>query len=124
MNRVMMGVFHFTPRELRKKRRKVDRLVVDGGLRLRIPCPVEFNFVAVLEFLELRTIPGVESVVDGVYRRVTNTCRLPRCHRGISCRRRYRSGTCRSSFVVHRTARRCSAEPNPFWPGHRYHTGL
>jgi len=77
MNRVMLGVFRFTPRELRKKRRTTDRLVVDGGLRLRVPCPEEFDFAAVLEFLEPRTIPGVESVVGGVYRRVTNTCGYP-----------------------------------------------
>ncbi len=77
MNRVMLGVFHFTPKELRKKRRKADRLVVDGGLRLRIPCPPEFDFAAILRYMDARAIPGVESVADGVYRRVTNTCGYP-----------------------------------------------
>ena len=77
MNRVMRQVFRFTPSELRRKRRKADRLVVDGGLRLRIPTPSGFEFGAVLEYLAPRAIPGVESVVDGVYRRVTNTCGYP-----------------------------------------------
>ncbi len=77
MNRVMLSVFHFTPTELRKKRRKTDRLVVDGGLRLRVPCPGEFDFAAVLEYLEPRVAPGVESVTDGAYRRVTDNCGCP-----------------------------------------------
>ena len=77
MNRVVRQVFRFTPSELRRKRRKTDRLVVDGGLRLRIPTPSGFDFAAVLEYLAPRAIPGVESVVDGVYRRVTNTCGFP-----------------------------------------------
>ena len=37
MNRVMHDVFQFTPSELREKRRQPDRLVVDGGLELRVP---------------------------------------------------------------------------------------
>ncbi|MDP6821753.1 MAG: AlkA N-terminal domain-containing protein [Dehalococcoidia bacterium] len=77
MNRVMNQIFRFTPRELRSKRRKADRLVVDGGLKLRVPCPPGFDFAAVLEFLAPRAIPGVETAVDGVYRRVTNTCGYP-----------------------------------------------
>ena len=77
MNRVMMGVFRFSPSELRKKRREARRLVADGGLRLRIPTPVGFDLEPVLRYLGPRSIPGVESVVDGVYRRVTNTCGYP-----------------------------------------------
>ncbi|HET9728250.1 MAG TPA: helix-turn-helix domain-containing protein, partial [Acidimicrobiia bacterium] len=37
MNRVMKETFRFTPRELRERRRRPDRLVVDGGLELRAP---------------------------------------------------------------------------------------
>src|SRR6266705_1543337 len=35
MNRVMKDVFHFTPQELRARRRVPDRCVTDGGLELR-----------------------------------------------------------------------------------------
>ena len=37
MNRVVQDIFQFTPSELRAKRRQPDRLVVDGGLELRVP---------------------------------------------------------------------------------------
>jgi len=74
MNRVMLEIFQFTPSELRAKRRQPDRLVVDGGLELRMPYRPPLAWTALLEFLAPRAIPGVEAVdLDArVYRRVAD----------------------------------------------------
>jgi len=71
MNRVMSDVFRFTPTELRARRRQPDRLVVDGGLELRVPYRAPLAWEALLRFLAPRAIPGVESVDvgAGIYRR-------------------------------------------------------
>src|SRR5262245_3716466 len=71
MNRVMKDVFHFTPQELRARRRKPDRCVADGGLELRVPYRPPLAWDAMLEFLAPRAIPVVEAVDlgDGIYRR-------------------------------------------------------
>src|SRR4051812_45889904 len=71
MNRVMKEVFHFTPQQLRARRRVADRPVTDGGLVLRVPYRPPLAWDSLLAFLAPRAIPGVE-VVDrdaGVYRR-------------------------------------------------------
>ncbi|MPZ98986.1 MAG: helix-turn-helix domain-containing protein [Dehalococcoidia bacterium] len=73
MNRVMQSVFRFTPAELRARRRDRDRLVADGGIRLRIPYQGPLDFERLLAYLAARAIPGVESVEVGVYRRTTST---------------------------------------------------
>jgi AraC family transcriptional regulator of adaptative response / DNA-3-methyladenine glycosylase II len=74
MNRVMLEIFQFTPSELRAKRRQPDRLVVDGGLELRVPYRPPLAWTSLLEFLAPRAIPGVEAVdLDAhVYRRVAD----------------------------------------------------
>ncbi|NQW17442.1 MAG: DNA-3-methyladenine glycosylase 2 family protein [Chloroflexi bacterium] len=77
LNRVMMAIFQFTPSELRSKRRRDDRLVLDGGMRLRLPIPCGYDFNGMLKFLGPRLIPGVESISDGVYRRITDNCGFP-----------------------------------------------
>ena len=77
MNRVMKETFRFTPTELRTRRRVADRLVADGGLRLRIPHADDFDFVGALRYLGARAVPRVEAISDGVYRRVTDTCGHP-----------------------------------------------
>ncbi len=82
LNRVMKEVFRFTPRELRTKRRASNRLVADGGLRLRLAHSPGFDFDRALSYLAARAIPGVESVAarvaaKGVYRRVIDTCGHP-----------------------------------------------
>ncbi len=71
LNRVIKDVFHFTPHELRARRRAPDRCVADGGLELRLPYRPPLAWDAVLAFLAPRAIPGVESVDTGaqVYRR-------------------------------------------------------
>lgn len=68
-NREMREVFRATPRELRSRRRRADRLVTDGGLTMRLPFAPPYDWDAVLAFLAERAVPGVESVHDGVYRR-------------------------------------------------------
>jgi AraC family transcriptional regulator, regulatory protein of adaptative response / DNA-3-methyladenine glycosylase II len=68
-NRAMRDVFRAAPRDLRKRRRRHDRLIADGGLTLRLPFEPPFEWEATLGYLSRRAIPGVESVEGGVYRR-------------------------------------------------------
>ena len=68
-NRAMTDVFRSSPRDLRARRRRHDRLVADGGLTLRMPFDPPFNWDATLRFLAERATPGVESVDSGTYRR-------------------------------------------------------
>ncbi|WP_344191450.1 helix-turn-helix domain-containing protein [Kribbella karoonensis] len=71
-NRAMREVFRASPRELRERRRRGDRLAADGGLVLRLPFTPPCDWHAMCDFLGDRAIPGVESVEDGVYRRVVS----------------------------------------------------
>jgi AraC family transcriptional regulator of adaptative response / DNA-3-methyladenine glycosylase II len=66
-NRQVRETFGDTPRGLRARRRRADRLVADGGLALRLP-PVDLP--AWLDRRAQRCIPGVESVSAAGYRRV------------------------------------------------------
>ncbi|WP_328526042.1 bifunctional transcriptional activator/DNA repair enzyme AdaA [Kribbella sp. NBC_00359] len=68
-NRAMREVFRASPRELRDRRRRTDRLVADGGLVLRLPYTPPYDWDAMSAFLAEHAIPGVESVEDGIYRR-------------------------------------------------------
>ena len=68
-NRAMREIFRATPRELRDRRRRGDRLAADGGLVLRLPFTPPYDWEAMSSYLAARAVPGVESVVDGVYRR-------------------------------------------------------
>jgi AraC family transcriptional regulator of adaptative response / DNA-3-methyladenine glycosylase II len=68
-NRAMREIFRASPRELRDRRRRGDRLTADGGLVLRLPFTPPYDWEAMSAFLRSRAIPGVESVEDGVYRR-------------------------------------------------------
>jgi AraC family transcriptional regulator, regulatory protein of adaptative response / DNA-3-methyladenine glycosylase II len=79
MNRVMKDVFHFTPQELRARRRAPDRCVADGGLELRVPYRPPLAWDALLAFLAPRAIPGVEAVdVDkAMYRRTIEVAGEP-----------------------------------------------
>ena len=69
MSRVMRDVFQAPPTELRARRRRADRLVADGGLDARLTFRPPLDWDALLSFLSVRAIPGVESVRDGTYRR-------------------------------------------------------
>ena len=77
MNRVVEGIFRFLPTELRRKRRGGDVLVVDGGLRLRLPFVQPLDRRAALDHLVPRVTPGVEAVVGSVYRRTLEVCGNP-----------------------------------------------
>jgi AraC family transcriptional regulator of adaptative response / DNA-3-methyladenine glycosylase II len=77
MNRVMMQTFRFTPTELRAKRGRVDRMVADGGMRLRIPFAGPNAFQSTLRYLGARAIPGVESASGDTYRRTVIACGYP-----------------------------------------------
>ncbi len=68
-NRTMTEVFRDSPSKLRERRRRTDRLVTDGGLLLRMPFQAPYDWNAVVRLLAERAVPGVESVIDGVYRR-------------------------------------------------------
>jgi len=69
LNRAMQEIFRAAPNELRARRRRSDRLVADGGLRLRLPYHAPFEWEALLRFLGARAIPGVEIVDRDTYRR-------------------------------------------------------
>ncbi len=77
MNRVVAGVFAFTPSELREKRRDADRLAADGGLPLRLAYDGAFSFEDMLAHRAPRAIPGVESVGEHTYRRTISACGNP-----------------------------------------------
>ena len=77
MNRVVEGVFRFSPGELRRKRRGGDVLVADGGLRLRLPFVEPLDRAAALAHLGPRVTPGVEAVEGAVYRRTLEVCGNP-----------------------------------------------
>ncbi|HEY3715107.1 MAG TPA: AlkA N-terminal domain-containing protein [Jatrophihabitantaceae bacterium] len=68
-NREMRDVFRASPRELRVRRRRADRLGADGGLTMRLPYRAPFDWNGIVAFLAERAVPGVESVVEHVYRR-------------------------------------------------------
>jgi AraC family transcriptional regulator of adaptative response / DNA-3-methyladenine glycosylase II len=68
-NRTINEVFRATPRQLRARRRVADRLVADGGLRLRLTFAGPLDWEAMLGYLAARAIQGVEQVSDGLYRR-------------------------------------------------------
>lgn len=68
-NREMRAVFRASPRELRERRRRTDRLAADGGLTMRLPFRPPLDWDSMVAFLAARAVPGVESVEDRVYRR-------------------------------------------------------
>ncbi|HEV8650848.1 MAG TPA: helix-turn-helix domain-containing protein [Actinomycetes bacterium] len=68
-NRACQDVFRASPRVLRAKRRKTDRLVADGGLVLRLPFHGTLDWGATVTYFAARATPGVEHASDGIYRR-------------------------------------------------------
>ena len=68
-NRQMREVFRAPPRELRNRRRRADRLAADGGLTMRLPFQLPFDWATMAAFFASRAVPGVESVSGRVYRR-------------------------------------------------------
>ncbi len=68
-NRACRGVFRDSPRGLRARRRKADRLVADGGLPLRLSFVGQLDWPALLDYFASRAIAGVECIDGEVYRR-------------------------------------------------------
>jgi AraC family transcriptional regulator, regulatory protein of adaptative response / DNA-3-methyladenine glycosylase II len=68
-NRACRDVFRLSPRELRARRRRSDRLVAEEGLTLRLPFDGALDWCSLLGYFEARAIPGVESVSGETYRR-------------------------------------------------------
>jgi AraC family transcriptional regulator, regulatory protein of adaptative response / DNA-3-methyladenine glycosylase II len=68
-NRSCQEIFRASPRALRARRRKADRLVADGGLALRLPYRGALDWDATAAYLAARAIPGVEHVAESIYRR-------------------------------------------------------
>lgn len=75
MNDVMLEIFKFTPTELRRRRTKSSS--VDGGLHLRLSATRAIGFDRLLQQLSATAIGGLETIVDGTYRRTTNVCGHP-----------------------------------------------
>jgi AraC family transcriptional regulator of adaptative response / DNA-3-methyladenine glycosylase II len=68
-NRDCQAIFRSSPRTLRARRRKADRLVADGGLPLRLTFRGPLDWDALVSYLDARAIPGVEHVSGKDYRR-------------------------------------------------------
>ena len=68
-NRACQEIFHSSPRTLRARRRKTDRLVADGGLPLRLTFRGPLDWYSLASYLAARAIPGVEHVSAETYRR-------------------------------------------------------
>src|SRR5512133_4194510 len=68
-NRACQEIFRESPRALRKRRRKADRLVADGGLVLRLPFHGPLDWSALTAYFGARAVPGVEAVSGETYRR-------------------------------------------------------
>jgi AraC family transcriptional regulator, regulatory protein of adaptative response / DNA-3-methyladenine glycosylase II len=71
-NRACREIFRASPRELRARRRKADRLVADGGLALRLAFRGALDWDAIAGYLSQRAVPGVESVSGQTYRRTVS----------------------------------------------------
>jgi AraC family transcriptional regulator, regulatory protein of adaptative response / DNA-3-methyladenine glycosylase II len=76
-NRAMHGVFGAVPTDLRRRRRRADRLAADGGLELRLPVLPGYDWDTVLGFLAARAIPGVEDIAGATYRRTISVDGAP-----------------------------------------------
>jgi len=68
-NEVLRAVFHATPTELRAARRGGTRPAGVGTLVLHLTARLPFDGEAVLRWLAARTVPGLEEVAGGAYRR-------------------------------------------------------
>ena len=73
-NDTVRAVFAATPTEMRRARANSSEAAL-GSIALRLPYRKPFDGDSLFDFLGARAVPGVEELVDGVYRR---TLRLPR----------------------------------------------
>lgn len=86
-NDTVREVFAVAPNELRRQRRAVSAsaaaLAALGEVSLRLPARAPFDASAIMRFLEMRCVPGVEAMIDGAYHR---TLRLPHGHGTVALR--------------------------------------
>src|SRR4029453_2944919 len=68
-NRACQEIFRASPRMLRARRRKSDRLVADGGLALRLSFHGPLDWESMVAYFAAQAIPGVEHVHGSTYRR-------------------------------------------------------
>jgi AraC family transcriptional regulator, regulatory protein of adaptative response / DNA-3-methyladenine glycosylase II len=68
-NRACRQTFRESPRALRARRRRADRLAADGGLVMRLEFLGPLDWRALLEHFARHAIPGVEDLCDDSYRR-------------------------------------------------------
>jgi AraC family transcriptional regulator, regulatory protein of adaptative response / DNA-3-methyladenine glycosylase II len=73
-NETVKEVFAMTPGAIRARARRNGRTPDSGAVVLRLPYRAPLDAEGAIAFLALRAVPGVEEVVDGVYRR---SLRLP-----------------------------------------------
>jgi AraC family transcriptional regulator of adaptative response / DNA-3-methyladenine glycosylase II len=74
LNVTAREIFALAPRELRARARRGERIEDRGEIALRLPYRAPLDANAMIEYLGVRAVPGVEEVVDGAYRR---SLRLP-----------------------------------------------
>jgi AraC family transcriptional regulator of adaptative response / DNA-3-methyladenine glycosylase II len=67
LNRSCHEIFRASPRELRTRRRRADRLAADGGLPLRLAFDGPLEWDTMLDYFAARAIPGVEHVGSDSY---------------------------------------------------------
>ena len=67
-NDVVKAAFALTPSEIRKGVRSPHP--GSGAITLRLSCREPLDFASLLAFFEFRSVPGVEAVTGGTYRRV------------------------------------------------------
>lgn len=68
-NRECRSIFGATPSQLRAKAPALEPVAADGGLALRLWFTGPLEWEALVSFLAMRAVPGVESVDDRTYRR-------------------------------------------------------
>lgn len=73
-NETVREIFATAPRELRARAARGDARDGSGAITLRLPFRAPLDSDALLGFLGMRSVPGVEEVADGAFRR---TLRLP-----------------------------------------------
>lgn len=68
-NDAFQRTYSRSPRELRKAGDEVELAGRTATLTVRLPYRMPFDWIRFLEFFKHRAVPGVEGVLDGVYRR-------------------------------------------------------
>ncbi len=70
MNALFAERYRFSPTRLRKEGRDDEALVELDALTFVLPYRPPYDWQRVLAFFEMRAVPGVETIADGIYRRV------------------------------------------------------